>query len=599
MSVRALAFITLVACAATPPLLTTEDRAVVWRALQRDGDIASASRSFEQWREAGHVDGVVGAMVVAAIASDMVTLRSLTESLASEDLSDPELLIRAALAAAQLRPIVPAVELLVRRTCQHVDNPALDEALRIDAQEACSFAGVLEASPAVDTCSSGCDEAHTFSMLFAGNAPVVMANVAGSAPAPFIVDTGASANVVTREFAEQHGIQPVPGTLYQVGSPGGLLEVSRALVDIRVGGLAVQRALAIIVDLPIEFVGGIISPQAAWRGLVTEFDFQSMELHVTASPRDFPVAHTLALHMTERTPYLRAAIAGRSALPFVLDTGATTTTIFSSWAALPGPTIERSHETTVRGAGHGSARAWAISQELAARTGELEWRIASAVLAERGDGETSHGAVRYWGLLGMDLMMGRRVQLDLPASTLRMSSAAALPAWPVGASATYRIQSSDWEEPVVLVERVLERERGDGGNQVLIDVSYTGHAHGHLRYRMADTWQTRGAWLISRPASEMWTVEDDGALTPIPADAFANHWLPVFTPFQTVAGETTIRFVAESGASEASCTEISVPAQSAAGEGRLTLVECPTERWRTRQLTLLSGDQTVYEFRIE
>ena len=577
-----------------------------WAELREWGDLDGARTIFEAYQQGDRAaEGTVGLMTLATIEGDSGRLAGLVESLDVDALESPELLAQAAVTAFFARPVLPIALALGQRACALADAEPDSPDVRRKAREACAEARVAAAAGALDVCTAGCDGTHELPILLAGNSPVVRATVSGSQPTPFIIDTGASTSVVTRAFAEANGIEPIEGTTYSVGSPGGMLEVDMALVDVQVGELRIEKVPVIIVELPIEFVGGIISPQATFHGLVTELDFRSLTLRVGARASDPAGMAELPLRFSEHNPYLQAAIGGRRPVPFLLDTGATQTSLFTSWEALDGEPIQRGPETRLAGAGGVGARAWVIPAALQATAGPLEWKVIQPLVAERGDGEALHGEVRYRGLVGMDLMMGRRVQLDLPDRKLRISSEQRLGAWPDGATATYRIQASGWAQDIVLTERVLERRTDPSGLAVVVvDVTYTGEQEGHFRYAMPDLWQTRGTWLVARPALMMWDVADDGTLSPVaPADR-AERWLPAFVPFQPQpAGNPNIRFLPleREGAEPLSCTEIALPAAAqASAEATLEVLECPAEPWRTRRLTLRGPDGAViYQFEIE
>lgn len=592
----------LVACASVPPTATHPPLGDdVWLELQQFGDTHAAAQTFARWHEEGRMEGRIGAMTIAMIEGDMGELATLAEDLDTSTL-EPTLVARAALALGELRPVSPQGIQLGLQCCALVED-ASDEETRLAAVEACSFARLSQANARLDECTVGCESEHSFPLLFASSLPVVHARINGSDTSPFIVDTGASITVITRQFAQAHGIEAVEGTVHYAGSPGGLLEVHRAMVDVQVGELGVERVSAIIVDLPIDFIGGIISPQSTWRSMVTEFDFRTMRLHVSPVARAADGMVDLPLVFSERIPFLRAAIGGRRAVPILLDTGASGTSLFSSWEALAGDAIERGNETRVSGAGGGSARAWNTSGSFEAQAGALRWSVHQPTIAERGDSESVHREIRYWGLIGMDLMMGRRVQLDMNEHVLRISGDQLLPSWPVGSTTRYRIEAQAWSDDIVLTERVMERERSEEGTElVTIDVTYSGEREGHFRFQMADRWDTRGTWLISRPALRMWDVGDDGSLTEVVPEERAQRWLSVFVPFQTDGEGVEMRFlpVEREGQEPVSCTEISVPAAAAVGEVTLEILECPTEISRTRQLAIRDADDAiVYQFTVQ
>ena len=576
-----------------------------WALLEEWGDVEGAREVFTEWQRGERAaEGTVGLMTLAMIEADMERLGELAGQLDVGALEDPRLVTRAALAAGDLRPVAPIALSLGQRACAIAESAPDDEQLRFQAREACAGARLAAAAEGLDVCTAGCDATHELPILLAGNSPVVQASINGSDPTPFILDSGASGTLITRAFAEAHGIEAVEGTTYRVGSPGGLLEASLAHVIVQVGELRVEKVPALILDLPVEFVGGIISPQATWRGLVTELDFRDLVVRVRPDTGDVTGMAQLPLLLTERTPYLQAGIAGRREVPLVLDTGATQTTLFTSWEALDGDPIQRGPETRLAGAGGGGARAWMIPAALEAHAGALDWQVIQPMVAERGDGESIHGEVRYRGLVGMDLMMGRKVQLDLPGRAIRVSDRQVLADWDEGDIATYRIRAAAWDDDVVLTERVMQRQTDPSGVEaVMIEVTFEGEHEGNFRYAMPDLWPTRGTWLVSRPAALMWEVGSDGSMTQVPPQEAARRWLPIFVPFQPrPQGNPTIRFVPveREGQEPLSCTEMVMPAATEVdADATLEMVECPSEPWRTRRLTVRGSDDTIlYEFTV-
>lgn len=365
------------------------------------------------------------------------------------------------------------------------------------------------------------------------------------------------------------------------------------------GGLYVERVPALVLDLPIDFVAGIVSPQNTWRPLAVTFDFRAFTLTTAPAAGPDPELVALPLTLAEDNPYLRVATPDRPVAPILLDTGAQHTVLFTRWDAL-GPPLERVGEARVAGAGGKGAAAFTTKARVPAEAGPLTWTIEHPTLADRPD-EAFHHEVRHYGLVGMDFMLGRRVVLDMPERTLRISKDARLAEWAVGEAVTYVVRAKGWPAPVKVAERVVARD----DDAVTLEAAYEGPAGPvRFRYRIRDTWGSRGTWLISRPAEAMWDVAADGALTEVPAEQRVQRWLPVFVGFKAVASDKNPEIAFEPqqrGDRKVSCTRVALPAAAKdAPEATLELVECPQDNWRTRRLTVKSATgEVIYEFAVE
>ena len=171
--------------------------------------------------------------------------------------------------------------------------------------------------------------------------PVVLASVDGKAPEPFIVDTGASTSILSRAFCDRAGI-PYLTRHPQVGrSPGRDVTLFPALVDsIKVGGITVRNFPAQVMTFPPELeVGGILAPQEAFRGLVTEVDGRELKLRLY---RDLDEegwarlvgapAHTARLTWYDGGVYLRGRVGTSGEAWFIFDTGGGSSTLSSAAA---------------------------------------------------------------------------------------------------------------------------------------------------------------------------------------------------------------------------------------------------------------------------
>ncbi|MBI5543425.1 MAG: aspartyl protease family protein [Deltaproteobacteria bacterium] len=556
-----------------------------WAALAA-GDFRSARAGFEQLRATSgrEQEGLAGLLSLAQTTADDPAVLKLLES-ADPASASGLLAVTAAEAALDLRPLPPRSRDLAARACAFKADAKLGDR----AKSACSWLPLVSNRSALERCTAGCSASTRLGMFFAGNQPVVLASVNGLAEAAFIVDTGASTSVLTRSFAAQAKVEMLPGTELEAQAAGGTIATGRALVSFKTGAVTVEDVPVALIDLPIDSIAGIIAPQATWRQFAVDLDFHSFAAVLSPSPAAGPALIAVPYLRHESRPALLLETAGRPPRPIVLDTGAFHTTLDADWEAL-GPPLEHVRETRAAGAGGQGSRGWITRAEVAARAGEFSWTMHNPSILE--GKHQSEGPLRSVGLLGMDLMMGRHLVLDVPRRKMWLSGTAALPDWPVGSSTVWRIKMEGLAAPVLVTEKLVERS----GESVTLEISYS-HPQGdrHFRLQMPETWDTRGTWLIGRPATKLWDLSGGQPKELDPKQA-AGFWLPVFFSFKTVAAKTSprIRFdMVDLGGQKTACTTIVLPAEAAKAAAELAMTSCPSDPWRTRHLTLTDSDGRV------
>jgi hypothetical protein len=307
---------------ATAPVPSTP--AVDPWALLLEGDVSAAQKAFDELSRADRSAGLHGQLVIASMRRDPNRIRELLAS-APRELPAP-VLIAAGEAALLLDP--PDVPWAERACALRTGEP-----LRKEAEAVCAELELARAFPRRKVCSAGCDVEHRFPLRFAGNSPVVLVSVNGRPPAPFIVDSGAAHSVLTTAFAREAGITAVPGTGHQVGSTGGEIPTEIAVVDLKAGALELGTVDVRLIDLPVRSVAGILSPHSTLAAFRTTLDFQNFELLVSSQPASEPGLVELPLLFHDSNPHVFMKLPNRPARPFVLDTGADSTRLFTASTA--------------------------------------------------------------------------------------------------------------------------------------------------------------------------------------------------------------------------------------------------------------------------
>ncbi|MFU8802763.1 MAG: aspartyl protease family protein [Bradymonadaceae bacterium] len=529
------------ACATTPAAEPEETIKVVketekvdgWERL-RKGDIDGARRAFEALRahESSAMEGVAGLLRIAQIVRDVELAGSLLDELPEAPAAFLE--VTAAQTALSLK--LSSTELLMR-ACEHRNDPRVGS----DARAICARAALQARYPEQIVCREGCGESHQWPLTMVGSAPVLMASVAGAPPAPFIVDTGASSNVISRTYAKELGLEPVPGTGFDVSSSGGGVPTALTIADIRLGDLQKANTPFILLDLPLEGIAGVLSPQALFSDFVVVADFgdnMTLSLHPPSTSFEDPSLARFDLLLDQGVLQLIASLGERPAGPLLLDTGADRTRLTAALDDM-GTDLERGRETQALSAG-GTVRTWQTRGSLLARAGvvgdeqAIEWSVRDPLVYE--PSEPPSAARMHWqGMLGMDFLMGRKLVLDLPEGALHISTEATLASWPVGSRQTVRIEGSLLES-TALVEEIVHAHDGE---YITLDVKLTqGEDEERFRIRMRDDWASRGSWLLTRPI-ESYAVFEEGEVVDKPIEEGLKTWMRVFSPF-TVDGRPTV-----------------------------------------------------------
>ena len=527
-------------------------------------------------------EGIEGRLALARIRRDLGEAEALLAGVAAH--ASDTLVLEAGTTAMELGLRTAPALAVARRACALASKPAL--AAR--AGTVCAKLALTEHAAGTNLCAAGCQDEHRLPLLFAANSPVVEISVNEHDPLLFIVDTGASTSLLTRSAAAALGVEAVAGTRHEGHGSTGTFPTEHALVEMALGGLRLSNVDVVLLELPYGSIAGILSPHTSLPGLAVTFDFPAAGLRVAPKAPSAGDDVALPLAFCDGNPLVFVEAEGRPTRPFLVDTGASATRFHERYDELGAP-LPRKAETLSMGAGGGKRTSWRTDARFAARLGDLSFTLTNPTIVASG-GE----AERFdrFGLLGMDFMFGRRITIDPMAGRLLISREATLSPWKPGASARFAIRGSALPSPFTYEETVSEQR--DGWVQIAARLA-SAQADTRFEFLMPDGWASRGTWLVTRPVASAWR-EEQGRREELDRKAAIGLLAKAFVPFKSLPGEARLEVLrARLDGRSLSCTETTLPAQGPAGEAALSLVECPSEPWRTARLRLTSGGTQVWE----
>ena len=574
--------------AAAPAWLTDPEVARAWATLYRGG-LDEAEATFTAWREgdgARTSEGLLGGLTVAMMRRDEAEMRRLLDQVAEVIEERPEVLIVAANVALSLDSPGPYIG-LVEQACALTEGRADVD----DTRQICAGLALHRAAPTGAECARGCEQGASVPMGLVGSVPVVMLSVQGQPPAPFIIDTGASTSVVTPAYASRIGLNPLEATDFTVLSSGGAIPTRYALASIAVGEeLTLASVPVALLELPIDGVAGILSPQDSLRDFVVTLDFRAMRFGVepsagAASPGEGWVEFPMIRR--DGNPYLMVQVGDRPERPMLVDTGASHTRLEARLEAMGSP-LERSGQTVSLSAG-GEVKTWTTSGSVQARSGDLVWTMEQPRIYEPVDIGPARNLGRF-GLLGMDMFIGRALRLDVQRRTLGVHRSARLAPWAAGSYRTLRVWGSQLPQPFEVREEVIASEGGVVTLDVLIKRP---DAPRYFRIETPDTWSSRGAWMATRPVKALWDLSS-GQPVEEEARKAVLLWLPAMIPFETSGAPTVAIEPMTIDGEERICARLEMGAvarlaQGGSTQARARFWECAGSPWRSARMEVVDA----------
>jgi predicted aspartyl protease len=319
------------------------------------------------------------------------------------------------------------------RSVQRTDDPRFDLGLRVVSLE------VLEEPPSDawevprpgrpdDASLVDPARAASIPLRFAGTIPIVDVVVNGTAPRPFLVDTGAAASVLDRKLVAALGLETRGGL--EARGAGGSAEAAY----VRVATLAlpgVELRDQILLTVPLGALAAVVGTEIGgilgWDFLsrfAVEIDWSGARLAL-ARPGEYvppPGAIRVPVRVEMNVPLVEVRADDLPPADFLVDTGnAATVFVHSPWARRHGFGSDDAAGREAWGLGGSETLREATLARIA--VGEAAWTDVPVLVgtADRGIAALDEAA----GNLGSGLFAGGRIALDYSAGSLWITPAQA------------------------------------------------------------------------------------------------------------------------------------------------------------------------------
>ncbi len=551
----------------------------------RTGDLESAKIGFTDCHERALKPGnaLGGLLAIAEAAGDYETIETLVQEF-DLDQATNRLVVQAAEAARRLPLITERALEIMRKTCTLEPG----EEFKKKATEICAVHALRSQYQEVSKCVAACEKKSTIPFFFSANIPIVQVRINGGDEVAFILDSGAASSVITKQYADAISVSPVPGSEFTADAAGGEIPTTWAVVNMSIGQMEIENIPTAIIDLPIENIAGILSPDTAFPGKTVELNYQTQNLVIypEGTFSDDQALLTFPLVRALGNPAIMLTIGDRAPLPIVIDSGASHTTLFTAIGEVE-EYQKNSIEAVSVGAGGTENSIWKYNGEIPVSGEALEWNLTRAHIIEKKTDDFKHG-MHYYGLLGADFLMGRRLIFDTKNQKMKISTHSILAPWNVEESAVFEVFSKGDKKPIKVIEKVKRK----GDNKITLEVEIA-HPKTPERFliEMQDTWANRGTWLITRPTEKYWKIIE-GKEEPGDPKESIQKWLLVFKPFKSTGANPKMSFKKkEYAGKKIPCTEIQVDAEMASQPSKLIIEECPILPWRVVRVAVTTEDK--------
>jgi hypothetical protein len=244
---------------------------------------------------------------------------------------------------------------------------------------------------------------------------------------PWLLDTGANLSVVSRSFAEQLGLKPLPGIAQGQSGLTGLENTVQAalLPTLAIGGATLHDVVVVIMNDANLKVG----PESSKYQINAIIGYPVLRAlgHITflsdgyfdAGPTERSSNSGAGMYMDELSPVIECSV-GEQSLPFYLDTGASGTNLFPAYyrrfhSKAKGWKDEQTH---IFGAGGVVPRRVSVQPELDLGVGEKTAVLKNVkIYSSAADAPADY----IYGNLGQDLFAGfHSFSLDFDTMRFRL-----------------------------------------------------------------------------------------------------------------------------------------------------------------------------------
>jgi hypothetical protein len=432
-------------------------------------------------------------------------------------------------------------------------------------------------------CGEGCEVGASLPMAVSMGLPLTRARVGGH-EGVFIVDTGAATHALFRAWSRENGLEALPGTTFGVSSSGGGVGASLLRTELELGSMRFPDSPFVLLDSDVlPGVAGIVSPQfLAWEGRV-RLDLAEGRLTLVGSGDADVATPRHSLIWEGGGAYVGVWLEEVRRGWFLVDTGASGTRVLPDYI---GEALSNTGSPGLSRSAGGDVETRSLPGQHRLRLGSTRILLQGLSVLPRRDEEK--GELRRDGILGLDALGGRSLEIGRRHGALCLDDAARSLPWPEGSHHRLHLlhrPGCDVEERILDVTAegpLIESEWRCGGDE------------GRLRARIP--FAQHESWMLTRRALEAWRADASGAWTSISPREYATGWSSLFVPFK-VSGPPELHLV-EVG--ERLCVEARMPADVQGRHGQFLSLDCPTLPFRTRRVELRDAEgQTLFGFLIE
>ena|GEM_PF-4116162 len=562
--------------------------------LLEQGYLEEAKTAFETGWHARNSEALRNLFRVAALTSNEALSTRLLDEIQEEITSLPVgVQIRAAFTALSLPNGKDRYAGVIESACQIADKETACDDDKYFARQISAKNKLLEKIDRVNEIIAEHGASFTVPLSVFGSLPVVNLSINGSEMLPFIVDTGASGLLITRDTARKYGLKPIEGTDFEGLALEDKVTTQYTRLDLSLGTIRIRNAHAVMMDLPLKSIAGIISPQSLLKRFRVELDFTHYELRLMpfeekgewSSLTKFP----LVLAQSCPIVFVRASTSSpRRAL--LLDTGSNITKLGDRFLASVNYSGHESEEKE-KGASNVSRKTNTANTRLELKIGEIDWSIEQPKTFE--NKRVPERDLRHLGLVGMDFFNGRTLVMDRGAHSMWITPKPHFAEWAEGSIAKFDISGTKVKGPIVVTEVVKKVT----DSSVTLGVTISDPKREKAFELLLDNdWSARGEWLLTRRAKKAFATVSENVKN-LSGEELQAMWMRAFYPFSTVNKPPDFkRIVGKLGDKRLVCGETIFAAATKGENGTLSIVECPSLPWRAVRIKLEVGNRTYWQY---
>ena len=562
--------------------------------LLEQGYLEQAKAEFEKGWQAGNAEDLRNLFRIAALTSNKTLSARLLNEVQGNIVSLPAgVRVRAAFNALSLPNGKDKYASVIEAARQIVNEDSASHDDKYFSRQINAKVRLLEKLNSVNEIIAEQGVSYTLPLSVFAGLPIAYLSINGSEKLPFIVDTGASGLLVTKNTAEKYGLKPIEGTDFEGLALEDKVKTQYTRLDLSLGSVLIKNSHAVMMDLPLQSIAGIISPQTLLKRFRVELDFTRYELRLMSreDKREGDTQEQFPLVLAQSCPIVFArASTSTPRRALLLDTGSNVTKLGDQFLTGVDYTT-REGEDEEKGASNVARKTNTANTKFDLKIGEIDWSIEQPNTFE--NKRTPERDLRHLGLIGMDFLNGRTLVMDRSTHSMGITPRANFAKWAKDSAATFDVSGTKMKDSLVVTEVVKDAT----DSSVTLGVTIT-DSEGAKDFDLLldNDWSARGQWLLTRRARRAFTTVSEKEKD-LSAEELQAMWMRAFYPFGTENKPPGFRMiVGKLDDKKLVCGEMTIDATTKGEKGRLSIVECPSLSWRTVRIKLEVGEQTYWQY---